>query len=237
MRRLTPYLALSLVLHFWALLSLLDGVQAPGPVRLWSAEILLSAPIAPPQPQVPALKEEAPPSPQPRMKPRPEPRKAAEVPAVPEPAAPAPEPAGHREESPASAAVAFLPTRAETESSDAAGAAFPGPERAIRPLRPDPDELARFWAAVRNRIEQNQQYPLWAHRNNLEGVVVVRFTLTREGLIHEIELDRSSGHRILDEAALQAVQRGVPYPPVPEGVPEQQCEARIPIRFSIQERP
>lgn len=67
--------------------------------------------------------------------------------------------------------------------------------------------------------------------------MVVRFSLTREGRIQKAEVEKSSGHSVLDEAALEAVIRGDPYPPAPDGVAGEELVGKVPIRFSLQSEP
>lgn len=242
MKRLVPFVAISIAVHLVALFSLFHGVQIPKPVRLWSAEVLLGAlPREEPerlQPaSVPAVPKPA------ASQDRPRPRAKPKTEELPEPRAlPAPAEAvarGPKQESPApEAAAAPLPGGGEGPPAKT-GTAHIGPGDATQAGRPDfdPAALDRFWAEVRSRIAINQQYPLWARRNNIEGVVVVRFSLTKEGRVQKVELEKSSGHSVLDEAAVEAVLRGDPYPPVPEGVSGGELVGKVPIRFSLQSGP
>jgi len=254
--RLIPCVGLSLVLHLVValLLPLHEEVQPREHVAPFSIQIVYSDPSFPPGP---AIGPGALPNPEPpkkaevgKGKPNPKP-KARPIPVAEEkrPIEP-PEPAGTEQSAPVSEIVMAGPGSGATEGSVTSGGSGTSGQGwgsgeggggtgtgGNGKAQSSHAELAEFWAMVRSRIEKNQQYPLWAHRNNLEGVVVVRFALTREGLVQQIGLDSSSGHRILDEAALQAVLRGVPYPPPPEGVPQQQLDGRIPVRFSIQDAP
>jgi protein TonB len=99
----------------------------------------------------------------------------------------------------------------------------------------DPSWLGFFMDTIRKRIERNQSYPLWARRNNIEGIVIVRFTLTRKGQIQDLNLEQSSGSTILDEAAKEAVLRGVPYPAFPNWLPDNRFPVKIPICFTFGE--
>lgn len=243
MRRLVPFLALSVALHFAALFSLLHGVQIPEPIRLWTAEVQLGAlPKEETERETPPRKPTAPPKPptsEDRVRTRARPK--IETP----PQSPIPTTRG---ETPAESPKEVPPSADATASSlSEAGEAPSGPQETAHLLpgaspqagRPDfdPAALDRFWAEVRSRIARNQKYPLWARRNNIEGVVVVRFALTREGRVQKAEVEKSSGHSVLDEAALEAVLQGDPYPPAPEGVSAGQLVGKVPIRFSLQSEP
>jgi len=243
MKRLVPFLAISIAVHLVALFSLFHGVRIPKPARLWTAEVLLSALPQPESERLqPANVPAAPKSPTaPQDRPRPRAKHKTEAP--PEPRAlPAPteaEAQGVKQESSApEAAAPPLPDAGEGPPAPLQAARL-GPGAATQAAQPDFDPTAvdRFWAEVRNRIAKNQTYPLWARRNNIEGVVVVRFSLTREGRVQKVELEKSSGHSVLDEAAVQAVLQGDPYPPAPEGVSSAQLVGKVPIRFSLQSGP
>jgi len=81
MKRLVPFLAISIAVHLVALFSLFHGVRIPKPARLWTAEVLLSAL---PQPEserlqpanVPAAPK-SPAAPQDRPRPRAKPKTEA----------------------------------------------------------------------------------------------------------------------------------------------------------------
>ena len=64
---------------------------------------------------------------------------------------------------------------------------------------------------VRNQLLQALQtrfrYPLIARRRGQQGVVLLRFVVTPDGLIEDINLATSSGHKSLDRDALKTAQR------------------------------
>jgi protein TonB len=66
-------------------------------------------------------------------------------------------------------------------------------------------------ASVTDRISaavaRVMDYPREAEAGEEEGVVVVRFTIGPAGAAEAIALVESSGHRLLDQAALQALAR------------------------------
>ena len=48
-------------------------------------------------------------------------------------------------------------------------------------------------------------YPELARERGWEGVVVLKILVSKEGLVHQIDVDKSSGYKILDESALKAI--------------------------------
>ncbi len=66
---------------------------------------------------------------------------------------------------------------------------------------------------IRRQIERVWTYPDAARRDGLEGTVWLRFRIAPDGSVEQVEVDRSSGHALLDDAAITAVRRAGPYPP------------------------
>jgi periplasmic protein TonB len=69
-----------------------------------------------------------------------------------------------------------------------------------------------YFAAVLARIEAVKQYPPSAVRRHIEGNTVVTFRLAPDGQLLFNHLQKSSGYRMLDQAALAAVQDAAPFP-------------------------
>jgi protein TonB len=74
-------------------------------------------------------------------------------------------------------------------------------------------------------------YPATARRAGVEGQVVVRARVTAEGTVHEVQLRRGA-HPLLDEAALDAVERWRFTPALRDGRPVA-VWANVPIRFYL----
>jgi protein TonB len=74
--------------------------------------------------------------------------------------------------------------------------------------------LTAVLQAIRRQIEGARTYPEAARRDGLQGTVDLRFRIAPDGSVEIMEILRSSGFRILDEASKQTVQRAAPYPPV-----------------------
>ena len=61
--------------------------------------------------------------------------------------------------------------------------------------------------------------------------VVIRFILGPTGKIQEVKVETSSGNHFFDQAALRAVYKADPLPPLPKGLREPNLE--IHFRFSL----
>jgi protein TonB len=70
----------------------------------------------------------------------------------------------------------------------------------------------------RRKIESigNLNYPEEARRNKLYGSLRLMVAILPDGSLKEIELLESSGHKVLDDAAIRIVRLGAPYAPFPD---------------------
>ena len=90
-----------------------------------------------------------------------------------------------------------------------------------------------YKSALREAIEAKKYYPKRARRMRREGLVEVDFTVDRSGLIKNISIYNSSGIKLLDTAALQAVETLRQFRPIPDELNRSQWPMRIPVEFSL----
>ena len=76
---------------------------------------------------------------------------------------------------------------------------------------------ARYMREWINRVERigNLNYPDQARRNKLSGTLILDVTISAKGKLLNIDLRKSSGHKILDDAAKRIVKLAAPYSPFP----------------------
>lgn len=69
-----------------------------------------------------------------------------------------------------------------------------------------------------DRVERigNLNYPDEARRQQLSGTLILDVSIDAQGNVINIELRRSSGHQVLDDAALRIVKLASPFAPFPE---------------------
>jgi TonB family protein len=77
-------------------------------------------------------------------------------------------------------------------------------------------------------------YPTIALQNNWEGTVLLRVSIDAEGAVSEVEVARSSGHPILDGAAVTAVRRWRGSPATQNGLAISTTEL-LPVRFKLRD--
>ena len=75
--------------------------------------------------------------------------------------------------------------------------------------RPNPAVKADYgWLAesLRRRLAEIKRYPSAARLNGWEGKVVLRAVIRADGHLSEVKVHRSSGHEVLDNAAMEAIR-------------------------------
>jgi len=68
------------------------------------------------------------------------------------------------------------------------------------------------WGLLYSAIERAKTYPRLARERGIEGTVLVRFRVLPSGTIDTVNVVRSSGAEILDEASVRTVYRAAPMP-------------------------
>ncbi|MBA2849008.1 energy transducer TonB [Thermosulfuriphilus ammonigenes] len=94
--------------------------------------------------------------------------------------------------------------------------------------------LRNYLALIRDRVEAAKRYPLVARMRGEEGSVRVAFSISPRGELLTLELLKSSGHRLLDQAALSAIKKAAPFPPPPP--PYEQKGLRLFLKLNFQLR-
>lgn len=119
-------------------------------------------------------------------------------------------------------APALLPRPAEAPAERAASPT-PAPSREAPPRR--------FGAGYLNNPPP--PYPALARRLKLQGTVMLRVTVSREGAARAVEVDESSGSPLLDQAAAQAVRNWRFTPARLGDVPVEEA-VRVPVSFRLE---
>ncbi|UCE88207.1 MAG: energy transducer TonB [Pseudomonadota bacterium] len=96
---------------------------------------------------------------------------------------------------------------------------------------------ARAWVRSRIRDDLNRHfvYPMLARRHGWEGEVLVQFTVSPGGHIGNVQVTRSSGHRILDRSAVRALARLKRIELESTWWGEQLLDIRIPVIYQLHE--
>jgi protein TonB len=97
---------------------------------------------------------------------------------------------------------------------------------------PVSDAAPKLISQVEYVQEPAPRYPSQSRRLREQGLVVLRVEIDEGGRACDIQIESSSGHARLDEAAREAVARAVFRPYVEDGAPRRAL-VLIPIEFSL----
>jgi cyclohexadienyl dehydratase len=96
----------------------------------------------------------------------------------------------------------------------------------LQDVPPSGPSVAERLEEIRRRLQAAVSYPPIARRLALEGTAWLRFEVDRAGAPHGVELARSTGHAVLDRAALRALaDAGV--------LPWVYGRIEVPVRFAL----
>jgi protein TonB len=104
------------------------------------------------------------------------------------------------------------------------------PATATRTAKLEDEYLERLWRA----LERSKFYPRQARRRGAQGLVQVRFRVLRDGSFDDLEVVVGSGSRLLDEAAMQTVNKVSGTVPFPRELPKQALMVSLPITYRWQ---
>ena len=82
----------------------------------------------------------------------------------------------------------------------------------------DTDDLmyTSYMQGLKRRIEAIWKYPETARRDGLQGSLVMRFSIDKSGRVAGVDVLKSSGYPMLDEAAKQALFDASPFNTLPD---------------------
>lgn len=146
-----------------------------------------------------------------------------------------------------SVARAVLPTLAFSETSVPAVAGGESVQRAM----PEPATIAlavpaeahgpnaaglrQYRLALAGEARRFRRYPDVARDEGITGTAEVRVTVTAAGAARHAELARSSGHAVLDAAALDMLRQATARALLPESLRGQDFAVLLPVVFEVDE--
>lgn len=106
------------------------------------------------------------------------------------------------------------------------------PESQPAPPAPQVSTGKPTWQGlVLGALNKVKRYPREARFARQQGVPYIRFVMNREGKVLSVQIERSSGHRLLDQEALSLPKRAQPLPNPPEDVKGDTIELVVPVEF------
>lgn len=129
---------------------------------------------------------------------------------------------------PSDAVVVSSPLNVQAINKHKAGA-----KRGLHKNKGNGNALRGYFSDVAALIDANKDYPGEVKKEKQEGVVVVAFSINRQGKILSSSIRKSSGYALLDKAALATLQRASPFPPMPKSIKQDTLKIAVPIDYTL----
>ena len=98
------------------------------------------------------------------------------------------------------------------------------------PTSPSPQVEINYSNLLAAHIAKHLKYPRIAQRREMQGQVVIAIQIGGDGSLISKNIQKSSGHEILDKEAMNIVERSKPFPLPPYG---KKNSYEVPIIFSL----
>lgn len=129
----------------------------------------------------------------------------------------------------------FAPTPQRLAAADVAASTpdtIDAAPAAAAATTPAPSAADAYLWDVLAHLRRFQQYPELARQRDLEGTVWLRARVSRAGVVLRSEIERSSGHALLDRAAARLVAKASPLPMPPPG-PYAITDLSLPVEYRL----
>ena len=91
-----------------------------------------------------------------------------------------------------------------------------------------------YYSELNQIMRRERSYPRSARRRGLEGTVLVELVVDARGRLIKASVIRSSGHEVLDQAALADVRKMKSLPKPPKALKRRSVKLHIPFEYSLQ---
>lgn len=95
------------------------------------------------------------------------------------------------------------------------------------------ETMLHYLSIVRQKIEEKKEYPVFARNQGIEGTVRLRVTISSNGQIDEIKIVKSSGEKILDQAAVSTITKASPFPSFPEDLKTSSMQVELSLVYTL----
>jgi periplasmic protein TonB len=94
--------------------------------------------------------------------------------------------------------------------------------------------VAPSWQAdLVRHLQQYKRYPSGSQAKREQGVVLLSFSVDRNGRVLTRRIVQGSGHADLDQEVMEMIMRAQPLPAFPPSMTQAKLDLTVPIRFSL----
>ena len=109
----------------------------------------------------------------------------------------------------------------------------PAPRTTVHTEASAPRVDPSWQSLLMKHLQRFKNYPAGARAHGEQGVVMLAFTMDRDGKVLSQRIVSSSGHADLDAEVLALVERAQPLPAFPASMNGDRLDLTVPIRFSL----
>jgi protein TonB len=109
----------------------------------------------------------------------------------------------------------------------------PAPRTAQQVKGGAPQIPSSWQSSLVRQLQRFKQYPAQAQARNEQGVVLLSFSVDRNGKVLAHGIARSSGYADLDQEVMAMIMRAEPLPAFPASMTQQRLDLTVPIRFAL----
>jgi len=109
----------------------------------------------------------------------------------------------------------------------------PAPRTTVREVASAPRIDPSWESLLLKHLQEFKNYPSAARKRNEQGVVLLAFSIDRNGHVTSRHIVQGTGYAALDDEAMALVQRAQPMPAFPPSMTEAELSVTVPIRFSL----
>lgn len=96
------------------------------------------------------------------------------------------------------------------------------------------ESKARVISIIYNKLSQNFIYPKLAQKRNWQGKVLLSLRVSSNGKINDVQINSSSGYRILDQAAINSLIKIGNLPQLSSWLPYE-IDLKLPVIYQLTE--
>jgi periplasmic protein TonB len=109
----------------------------------------------------------------------------------------------------------------------------PAPRTTVHEVARAPRIDPSWESLLLKHLQEFKNYPLAARRRNEQGVILLAFSIDRNGRVVSRHIVKGSGYADLDAEVLSLVERAQPMPAFPPSMTQARLDVTVPIRFSL----
>ena len=101
------------------------------------------------------------------------------------------------------------------------------------PTSPNPQVVNNYSNILRAHIAKHKKYPRIAQRRKMQGEVVIEIQIKGDGSLISKNIQKSSGHKVLDKEGMNMMEKSKPFPVPPEAMKDSVTTVLVPIAFNL----